>query len=110
MKRAKFKAIIFFIVFVSITCSKKSDKRDIEIKEGTGTVWLSGGLYSCAIQIRMEIGDTLVPVDRENEMKVIQLRLKGDDKVQVKYKELDSKESGCSIGKDCEIIEIRIKK
>lgn len=104
MTRIIFQTIILLIVLnISFSCSKKSDEKDFEIKEGTGTVWLSGGLAYCATQIRMEKGDTLIPV---NEFAV--LSYSADDKVQVKYKELDSRESGCSIGKDCEIIEIEL--
>lgn len=107
MTRIIFQTIILLIVLnISFSCSKKSDEEEFDIKEGTGTVWLSGGLAFCAVQIRMEKGDTLIPVDRENEMKV--LHFNGDDKVQMRYKVFDSKESGCSIGKDCEIIEINL--
>ena len=106
MKRILFRAIIFSILlFISFSCSKETDEKD-NIKEGRGTVWLSGGFYFCAIQIRMEKGDTLIPVDLTNEMKLMHFKM--DDKVRVKYRELDSKESGCSIGNDCEIIEIKL--
>ena len=106
MKRIFFRAIIFSILFIiSFSCSKETDEKD-NIKEGRGTVWLSGGLYYCATQIRMTKGDTLIPIDFINEMKLMHFKM--DDKVQVKYRELDSNESGCLIGKDCEIIEIKL--
>ena len=55
----------------------------------------------CAEQIRMENGDTLIPVN------IIELlRYKSGQIVSLKYSEINPKESGCSIGKDCEIIEI----
>ena len=97
--------LISIILFISFSCSKETDEKGI-IKEGTGTVWLSGGLAYCAFQIIMVKGDTLIPVDLTNEMKLMHFKM--DDKVRVKYRELDSKESGCSIGNDCEIIEIKL--
>ena len=106
MKQTLFQTLLLSIVlFISFSCSKKSDEKDFEIKEGTGTVWLSGGLYFCAVQIRMEKGDTLIPFERRNEIKI---RFNGDDRVNVKYREIVPKQSGCSIGIDCEIIEIKL--
>ncbi len=54
----------------------------------------------CRTQIRMESGDTLIPV---NEEKV--LLYKSGQRMKISYKELAKNESGCSIGKDC-LIEI----
>ena len=106
MKRILFRAIIFSIlIIISFSCSKETDEKD-NIKEGIGTVWLSGGLAFCAIQIRMEKGDTLIPIDLTNEMKLMHFKM--DDKVKVKYREIIPKQSNCLIGNDCEIIEINL--
>ncbi len=106
MKQTPFQIFLLSIIlFVSFSCLKESCNEDSAIKEGTGTVWLSGGLYFCAVQIWMEKGDTLIPFDRTNEMKILS---NGYGKVKVKYKEIVPKQSGCSIGIDCEIIEIKL--
>lgn len=91
--------LIIFVLFAS--CEKDEDKEQNELKEGLGTVWLSGGLYFCAEQIHMNEGDTLIIDDFETIY-----QFKSGDKVNLKYYETGLHESGCSIGKDCEIIEI----
>jgi hypothetical protein len=70
--------------------------------ESTGTVWLSGGLYYCATQFRMDTGDTLVPNQITSEL----IALKSGDRINLKYSILEERESGCSIGKDCRVIGI----
>ena len=111
MKRIIFQIFLLSILlFISFSCSKKSDEEKFDIKEGTGTVWLSGGLAHCAFQIRMVKGDTLIPVDWENEMKLLQLKAGADDVFKVKYREIIPKQTECNVGKDCEIIEIKIFK
>ena len=89
MKKPFFQSLTLLIALtIYFSCSKETDNNTV-IKEGTGTVWLSGGLYFCAVQIRMEKGDTLIPVDRENERKVI--RFNGDDRVNPKLSDSEQK-------------------
>jgi hypothetical protein len=100
------KQIISLLLFINViglqfSCTKENET-ETDMKEGTGTLCLSGGLYFCAEQIRMDNGDTLIPV---NAMEV--LHLKSGSSVFVKFQELESEESGCSVGKDCKIIEIQ---
>lgn len=91
--------LIFLVLFVS--CEKDDQEQQNELKEGLGTVWLSGGLYYCAEQIRMNEGDTLIINDIETIY-----QFKSEDKVNLKYYETELHELGCTIGKNCDIIEI----
>lgn len=91
-------ALLFsFILLVALSCKK--DDNEIPIKQESGEVWLSGGLYHCAQQIRLDKGDTLV-VSLEN---VISLR--SGDRINVKFKEIGQNKN-CPQYIDCEIIEI----
>ncbi|MBT3384005.1 MAG: hypothetical protein HN778_13465 [Prolixibacteraceae bacterium] len=99
MKNKLFWIAVLLILF---SCSKETDEKKFEIKKGTGTVWLSGGLAFCATQIRMDSGDTLIPVNEQI------LFYQGGQQVRISFSELEIRESGCSIGKDCEIIEITV--
>jgi hypothetical protein len=97
--------IIWTIVFIFLfSCGKETETDETQILEGTGTVWLSGGLMFCATQVRMENGDTLIPNQFNNEI----MKLKTGNRVQLKYQELAIRESGCTIGKDCKIIEVKV--
>lgn len=62
-------------------------------------MWLSGGLYHCAQQIRLDNGNTLV-VSLED---VIALR--SGDRVSIKYKEIGKNEN-CAPYIDSEVVEI----
>lgn len=107
MKQSIFYTLIFLTIATTFyACSKDDEKEEeinYEIKEGTGTIWLSGGLAFCAEQIRMENGDTLIPESYEEVYKFISGQL-----VNVRFVEKEKKESDCSVGKNCEIIEISL--
>jgi hypothetical protein len=104
MKQTIFQLSILLIVFIiPVSCSKDTGEENAKIKEGSGTVWLSGGLFFCAEQIRMNNGDTLIPANNYEL-----LSFQSGQKVRLKYSEIDTRESGCSIGKDCEIIDIKL--
>jgi len=94
---------IIILLFL-ISCGKETENEESQILEGTGTVWLSGGLMYCATQVRMENGDTLIPNQFNTEI----MKLKTGNRVQLKYQELAIRESGCTIGKDCKIIEVNV--
>lgn len=100
MNKFTFQTLILLFIFIS--CSKEVEEDNFNIKEGNGTVWLSGGLYFCAEQIRMDNGDTLIPVINPPEIFLSAM----NGRVHIKYKVIDNRVSGCTIGKDCEIIEI----
>lgn len=72
-----------------------------ETKKGSGTVWLSGGLYFCGEQIRLDSGDTLIVV---NKLKII--KFKSGEHVTFTYKEALDTDRNCQIGINCEIIDI----
>lgn len=92
------------MLFILFSCTdEKEIDTESEVKKGIGTVWLSGGLYFCATQIRMEKGDTLIPTG-EPEI----FFYKSGMRINVSYIELQTKESGCSIGTDCKIIEFTV--
>ena len=82
----------------ALSCSK--DDSEDSVKQGSGNVWLSGGLAYCAEQIHLDNGDTLIVTLDE----IISFR--SGDRVTVKYKELGINEF-CSPSIDCEIIEIK---
>jgi hypothetical protein len=97
--------IVWLVILIFLfSCAKETEDIEPQILEGTGTLWLSGGLMNCATQIRMENGDTLIP----NQFNTDIMKLKTGNRVQLKYQELTIRESGCTIGKDCKIIEVRI--
>ena len=98
MKNKLTAILITLLVFFS--CSKQNDEQ-LDLKDGTGTVWLSGGLYYCAEQIHLLNGDTLIVVNIDEIYKY-----KSGDEVFLKYRETGNRKSGCNIGIDCEIIEI----
>ena len=93
-----------FIVLFLISCGKDTENEESQILEGTGTVWLSGGLMYCATQVRMENGDTLIPSQFNTEI----MKLKTGNRIQLKYQELAIRESDCTIGKDCKIFEVKV--
>ena len=93
--------LITFLALLLFSCSKEKEELPAGIKQGKGTVWLSGGLMFCAEQIRMDSGDTLIVAD---QMEIY--AFKSGERVLVRYKETKAIETGCNIGKDCEIIEI----
>lgn len=94
----KIALLVFALIFL-FSCNKKDDVDD-GMKQGTGKVWLSGGLANCAEQIHLDNGDTLIVSIEEI------ISFKTDDSVEVKYKELGINEF-CSPFIDCEIIEIK---
>ena len=97
--------IVWIIVMIFlISCGKETEDVELQVLEGTGTIWLSGGLMYCATQVSMENGDTLIPNQFNTEL----MKLKTGNRVQLKYKELTIRESGCTIGKDCKIIEVKV--
>jgi hypothetical protein len=97
--------IVWTIVLIFLfSCGKDAETKETQILEGTGTVWLSGGLMYCATQVRMENGDTLIPNQFNPEI----MKLKTGNRIQLKYQELAIRESGCKIGKDCKIIEVKV--
>lgn len=97
--------IVWTIVFIFLfSCGKGIETNETQILEGTGTVWLSSGLMYCATQVRMENGDTLIPNQFNTEI----MKLKTGNRIQLKYQELALRESGCTIGKDCKIIEVKV--
>lgn len=97
--------IVWIIVLILMySCSNFTEDDEPRVMEGTGTVWLSGGLMYCATQFRMENGDTLIPNQFTSEL----VKLKSGNQVRLKYKELTIRESGCTIGKDCKIIEVKV--
>ena len=99
LKMATIKNIFFgLILLFALSCDNK-DNEDV-IKQENGEVWLSGGLYYCAQQVRLDNGDTLI-VSLED---IISFR--SGDKVNVKYKEIGVNEN-CSQYIDCVIIEIK---
>ena len=85
------------ILMLALSCNKENNEG--VIKQDNGKVWLSGGLYYCAEQVRLDSGDTLV-VSLED---IIAFR--SGDRVNIKYKEIGVNEF-CSPYIDCEIIEI----
>jgi hypothetical protein len=91
-------AYLVVIHALSFSCSNETEENNAIIKHGNGTLWLSGGLMFCATQIRMENGDTLIPI---NELQV--LKYNSGQKLEISYELLETKETGCSIGKDCKI-------
>lgn len=99
MKIKVFFAILFALTILS--CSKEKEELPAGIKQGKGTVWLSGGLMFCAEQIRMDSGDTLIIANRTEISP-----FRSGDRVKVKYQETEQNEKRCNIGIACELIEI----
>ncbi len=97
MKILKNTPLFGFMLLVALSCKKDYD--EIPVKQENGEVWLSGGLYYCAQQIRLDNGDTLV-VSLED---VISLR--SGDKINIKFREI-GKNKNCPQYIDCEVIEI----
>ena len=95
MTRNRLFPLVLFFAFSCIDDQEKSSLRQEE-----GRVWLSGGLASCAEQIHLDNGDTLIVGDIEEI-----LSFTSAERVQVKYKEL-GRNQFCSNGIDCEILEI----
>jgi hypothetical protein len=88
-------------VAILCSCTKESEHEDAFVQEGNGTIWLSGGLYFCAEQIRMDEGDTLV-MKSKGEL----AQFHSGERVLVKYIVQTERQSGCTIGKECELIGI----
>ena len=97
--------IVWIIVLIFLfSCGQKTEDEEPLVLEETGTVWLSGGLMYCATQIIMENGDTLIPNQFNTEI----MKLKTGTRIRMKYQLLTIRESGCNIGKDCEIFEVKV--
>lgn len=98
----KIAILLFLFIALFTSCEKEESNNEAEQKEGTGTIWLSGGLYFCAEQIHLDSGDTLIVV---NNSEIIQFQ--SGDHVLLKYRETGDKASGCNIGIDCEVLEVK---
>jgi len=101
----KNKILLIIILTILISCSKNKEELPPDVFQGRGTVWLSGGLYYCAEQIRMDNGDTLIILN-ESEL----IPFKSGERVEVEYTIKETEDSGCEIGIDCEIIDIQLTK
>lgn len=97
MKFLKNTPLFGFTLLVALSC--KNDYNEIPVKQENGEVWLSGGLYYCAQQIRLDNGETLV-VTLED---VISFR--SGDKINVRFKEI-GRNKNCPEYIDSEVIEI----
>ena len=86
------------ILLFAFSCNKNGV--DDLVREGKGTLWLSGGYAYCAEQIRLDNGNTLIISYSDIG------QLKSGDRVIVKYKEKGINES-CPPNIDCEVIELR---
>lgn len=83
---------------MAFSCNK--NEVDDSIKQGKGTLFLSGGYAYCAEQIRLDNKDTLI-------ISLFDIgQLKSGDRVSVKYKE-KGKNKYCTSYTDCEVIELR---
>ena len=91
-------SLFALVLLFTFSCIGDNEKESLRQEEGS--VWLSGGLASCAEQIHLDNGDTLIVGDIEDI-----LSFTSGDRVQVKFKELDRNQS-CFNGIDCEILEI----
>lgn len=85
------------------SCSEETTTDNQDWKTGIVEVWLSGGLFFCAEQIHMQNGDNAIPINIEKRMV-----FRSGQKINVKYQELEIRETNCTIGKDFEILEIQI--
>lgn len=83
-----------------ISCKKSNT--DPEIKQETGKLWISGGLLNCAIQLRLNNGDTLVVPFADINTST---DFRSGDEVNVKYTETGIN-SFCPSYIDCNIVEI----
>lgn len=97
----KYIVILFLTIFLFSCRKEKVEEISPAIKEETGTVWLSGGLFFCATQVRLDSGDTLIPVNNE---KILALEM--DQRIRIKYEEVEKGETRCKIGKDCLVINV----
>jgi len=91
--------IVFGLLLLSVISCNKEDSGD-SVKQGTGTVWHSGGLAFCASQIHLDNGDKLIVNFGET------IAFRSGDRVAVIYRETGINEN-CPPGIDCEIIEIK---
>lgn len=96
--------VLILVLIFLFSCSNETGEDNLQVLEGTGTVWLSGGLMYCATQFRMENGDTLIPNQFTSEL----VKLKSGNHVILKYQLLTVRESGCNIGEECKIIEVKV--
>jgi len=95
MKKNIFIGLAFII---ALSCSNEDEANGV--KQEYGSMWLSGGLATCATQIHLDNGVALIV--EFNEIG----DLKSGDRVKVKYKAKGIKES-CPPGIECEVIEIK---
>ncbi len=93
------RSLIFGLLLLSALSCNKEDSGD-SVKQGTGTVWHSGGLAFCASQIHLDNGDKLIVNFAET------IAFKSGERVAVIYRETGINEH-CPPGIDCEIIEIK---
>ena len=93
--------LIGLVLIFALSCNK-DDKRDKDdsIKQESGSVWISGGLAYCPLQIQLDNGDVLI-VNLEDVKS-----FRSGDRVSVKYKENGVNEF-CSPSIDCEIVKIK---
>ena len=90
--------LTLYLSFCFFGCNEESIENSI--KQKNGTVWISGGLFYCPLQIHLDNGDTLI-VNLEDIGS-----FRSDDRVNVRYKEIGKNEF-CSPCIDCEIIKIK---
>jgi hypothetical protein len=98
------KIVWIFILIFLFSCGKEAEDDEPLVLDGTGTIWLSGGLMYCPTQVRMENGDTLIPNQFNTEL----MKLKTGTRIRLKYQLLTVSDSGCTIGKDCKIYEVNV--
>lgn len=96
------KKLVWLVLMAIILLScQKTDDDDKGIKQENGKVWLSGGLATCAEQLHLDNGDTLITsIEKIGTLKT-------GDKVVVKYRELGTNPT-CPPYINCEIIEISL--
>lgn len=88
--------LLILVVLLFLSCKKTSD--DNNIKQATGTVWISGGLVYCAEQIHLDNGKKLIVSD-----KITIYKFRAGDRVVVKYKEIGTSKY-CAPNIDCNVI------
>lgn len=91
---------IFLGVLLLAVFSCNKNETDDSIKQGKGDLFVSGAIYGCAVQIRLDSKDTITISAMEINT------LKSGDRVSVKYKEI-GKNKYCTSYTDCEVIELR---
>lgn len=97
--------LAFIAILFLLSCSEEKEELLPGQKEANGTVWVSGGLFYCAEQIRTNKGDTLIPMMNGRN----QFHYQMGQKVYVVYEELNDVEPGCNNAIACKIIKVETK-